>query len=550
VRGKTSRQWRWVLIYAVTLAFITLIPYSVGWLRAGEDWTFNGFTFGVDDGNAYLGKMRIGAEGDWRFHLFYTPEEHEPVFGLYLPHILMGHLVRFIANPIPSELVDKLTIAFQLWRIVASILLVLAIYRFVSVFFRSIGTRWFALLLITLGGGLGWILILIGQTDFLGTLPVEFYIPEGFSFLVLDGLPHIAMGRAALLIGLVSLFTALHKQDWRYALLSGLCWNIVGLMVTFYLAVLYVILAVWGLALWLCWRRFPLTYAWMGGFAAALTLPQFLYNTWLFSSNGAFAQWSRQNYLPSPHPLHYLIAYGVLAGFALIGGCWAWQRAARPQGEPFALLVGWTVVTPVLVYLPLNVQRRLSEAVLVPLVILAVAGTKLSAGRLWSKVSSLRRSYQRTRRFVLVALLPSTLLFWLGTVFILLTPDCALNACLYRPTEERAALDWLQQHAEENAVVLSSFRTGNFLPVDTDLRPVYGHGPETLHSGEKETWVEHFYQGILSDEERQRGLKNWHVRYVWFGPLEKSIGDQPLAWNKGMSLVYDRNGYMIFEVGE
>lgn len=542
--GKVSRrEWRGVLIFAAVVTLVTLIPYGVGWLRAGEAWLFNGFTFGLDDGNAYLGKMRIGAQGGWQFYLFYTPEAHQKAFGLYLPYIVIGHLVRLIAQPEGAQLVTALAVAFQVWRIVACFLLFLSYYRFAAFFLRSPQTRWLALILAALGGGLGWLLALAGQEELFGTLPVDFYIPEGFSFLALYGLPHIAMSRAAMLFGFLLLFAALRENKLRYALLAGICWTIVGLMVTFYLAVLYVLLAAWGAGLWLRLRRFPANYALKGGLAAAVTLPLFAYNSWLFTANEAFAQWSRQNDLPSPHPLHYVIGYGVLGLFAISGGRWAWRRSARPQGEAYALLAAWVVIAPLLVYLPLNVQRRLAEGVIVPLAILAAAGIKLG-----HSIPSLGRKFRRTRLIVLGMVLPSAGLFWLITLVGLLKPNCTGEVCPYRSQAEVDALNWLADYAEPNAVVMGSFRSGNFLPIQTDLRPFWGHGPETLYSEDKARWVRRFYTGELSPTERDHLLRDFRIQYVIFGALEREIASDPSVWNETMTVIYDHDNYSIYEV--
>lgn len=512
-----KREWRWVGGYALLLAFFTLVPYLVGWANSGDDWAFNGFTFGVDDGNAYLGKMRIGAVGDWRFYLFYTPEAHEGVWGLYLPFILIGHLVGK-----PSA--DALAVAFQVWRVLACIGLILAMYRFISVFLSGVAARRLALVLASLGGGMGWILALFG-----GALPVDFYIPEGFSFLALYGLPHIATARAALLVGLLLLMAATEKNDLRLAFAAGVCWNIVGLMVTFYLAVLYALLAAWGGVLWLRGRRFPLRFACLAAAAVGLTLPLFLYSAWIFGGNDVFAQWSAQNYLPSPPPIHYVWGYAVWAGLAWGGGRLAWRRAKNALGA--ALLVAWVGVVPVLVYLPLNVQRRLSEGVIVPLAILAVWGLRLFA---LPKI-----------RWVMVALLTSGAgIFWLATLLGLLNPGCSAAVCPYRPQAERAAMAWLQAyHGAESAVVLASFRTGNYLPIYTHLRPFVGHGPETLYSTEKTEQVRDFYADELPIADLTR---HFPIQYVWYGTLERELGMVPD--DPALVLIYDQDGYMIFEV--
>ena len=430
---------------------------------------------------------------------------------------------------------------------VASLLVILAIYRFIAEFVRGQSTRWLALLIGTLGGGLGWLLIVIGQTEFLESLPLEFIVPESFSFLVIYGLPHIAIARAALLMGLVCVIIALRTGDARLAVMASLLWNIVGLMVTFYLAVIYVILAAWGLALWLRRREFPMRYSLLGGVAAVLTLPLFLYNVWLFSSNEAFAQWSSQNLLGSPHPLHYVIAYVVLAVLALPGFRWAWNRAAAPGGEGYALLVGWVVIVPVLVYLPINVQRRLAEAVLMPLAVLAAVGLKLWAVRL-SKRISIGKSVRRLVRVVMLLVLPSTFIFWLTTLFGMLSPGCNLDVCLFRSEAELAAMDWLAANSADEAAVMGSFRTGNFLPIRTNLRPFLGHGPETLYSEDKDELVDEFYMGEVSMERRNQLLAGYGIDYVIFGPLERAIGDDASAWNAGMTRVYSQSGYDIYEV--
>ncbi|MBZ0307585.1 MAG: hypothetical protein K8I82_16075, partial [Anaerolineae bacterium] len=234
---------RGVWLFALLIAALTTLPYLVGWASAGQNWVFNGFPIGVEDGNAYLGKMRLGAQGEWEFFLFYSPEKTDGAFGLYLPYIMLGHGVGWLVDENSLELVTALAVAFQLFRFAASFLLILATDAFIAEFISAPRTRWLALILTTLGGGLGWILLLAGYQ------PIEFYVPEGFSFLLIFALPHLALARAALLVGFIFIFRALKNKRWQAVFMAGLLWNIVGLMVTFYLAVIYAILGAWGLAL-------------------------------------------------------------------------------------------------------------------------------------------------------------------------------------------------------------------------------------------------------------------------------------------------------------
>ncbi len=111
-----------------------------------------------------------------------------------------------------------MAITFHAARIVCGFVLILVSYRFAAVFLRASGSRMLALVLITLGGGLGWLLSLLGSGKWLGSLPVDFYVPEGYSFLILFGLPHLALSRALMLIGFLLLFRALRihpPRGWR-----------------------------------------------------------------------------------------------------------------------------------------------------------------------------------------------------------------------------------------------------------------------------------------------------------------------------------------------
>ncbi|NJL93797.1 MAG: hypothetical protein HC915_08700 [Anaerolineae bacterium] len=402
-------------------------------------------------------------------------------------------------------------------------LLVLATYIFIAWFVESPPTRGLALTLAILGGGLGWVVALAGQTEPWGNPPLEFYVPEGFSFLVVLGLPHIALGRAALLLGLVALFVALRCRDWRWALLAGLAWNLVGLMVSFYLAIIYMLLATWSLALWVRQRRLAVGLAGFGGLAAGLTLPLFAYNAWLFVDNAAFAQWSRQNQLPSPHLAHYLLAYGVWIMLGWVGLRWAWRRAQRSQQAAHALLVSWVVAMPLLVYLPVNVQRRLAEGVIVPLSILVAVGLRLGAHQAAVLGKGRHWRFRWARGLALVLLLPSSALLLLVSTLSLATP----NPPAFRPVAELEAMDWLNRQAAPGAVVLAAQTTGNYLPIRTNLRSFLGHGPETLYSDEKTALVARFYAGAFSPAERDAFYERYAIRYVMWAPLSVNWAPAP-----------------------
>ncbi len=573
----SAAEWRRVAVFAAAVMILTMLPYLVGILAAGDGWTFGGFVFGAEDGYSYLAKMRLGARGDWLFTLRYTHEPHEGA-PLFLPYLLLGKLTALFIDPRSPDLPAALVIAFHAARVICGMGLMLISYRFVAVFVRRPATRLLALTAIALGGGMGWVANVAGATD---ALPVDFYIPEGYSFLILWGLPHLALARMALLGGVLLLFRALEedhslsspessradrdqegakiglrflphlpprfarcapspcmergqrgasapsggevksraaRSPRYYALAAGLCWIVMGLCVPFYLAVIYAVLGAWGLTLWARTRRFPWALAWRAGTAALVTLPLLLVTAHAFLTNEVLGAWSSQNQLPSPAPIHYMLGYAVLAVPALVGARWAWPRR---DSAPHLLLVAWIVIAPVLVYLPVNVQRRLLEGVNVPLGVLAVIGLCV-----WFPD---RRQWRRVRAVWLAVLLSGPILLWLGALLAVLQPDRPL----FQRSAELRAMTALNQVAPRDAVVLSLKETGNVLPAWTDLRAYVGHGPETIDAEEKEALARRFFAGAL-DPAAQRGLLDT-VDYVFFGTQEQKLAgsrsslDLPLA---------------------
>ena len=553
-RGAISRaEWRRVALFAAAVMLVTTIPYVAGALAAGDGWTFGGFVFGADDGYSYLAKMRLGARGDWLFTLRYTHEPHDGA-PLFLPYLLLGKLAALFVSPASANLPAALIVAFHAARITCGFALILITYRFIAAFLRGPATRLLALVLIALGGGLGWLLALAGRGGWLGSLPVDFYVPEGYSFLILFGLPHLALARAALLGGLLLLLRASAPpspalppqgekgeslperspsprlrggRGWgmggttglRWALGAGLCWTVMGLCVPFFLAVIYAVLGAWGLVAWGRTRRFPWALFWPAAVAALVTLPLLVVSAAAFLSSDVLSTWSAQNRLPSPHPLHYVIGYAALAAPAAIGWRWAWRRSSLPH----LLLAAWVIAAPVLAYLPVNVQRRLLEGAIVPLGILATAGLRLAFPH--------KRAYRRARAALLALTLPTAALLWLGATFTVLSPDRPL----FQPSAELRAMDALNRLAPRDAVVLSLKETGNVLPAWTNLKAYVGHGPETVDAGQKEALARQFFAGTL-DAAAARDLLAV-VNYIFVGPLEMAeAGDALPAWADGLPL--------------
>lgn len=475
---------RWVGWFALGVIAFTSLPYLVALFA--EPYGFTGFLIGVEDGNSYIAKMLRGAAGDW---LFRSPYSTLPQRGalLYLPYLLLGKLLGLQAPHLAYVL------AFHAFRLLSIGALSFAVYAFLAHFLESPRMRRWGLAAAMLGGGLGWLPLLFERVELLGSIPLDFYSPETFGYLAVFGLPHLVLARALLLLGLLAVLNA--EPGWK---LAGL-WLALTLVHLLSAALGLVLLGVY--ALLLLARRSPQLGATLQASAWALAgaAAPLAYNAWAYFNDAYLRAWAAQNLILTPHPLHYLLAYGWLLPFAWRG----WRRVWRtPVFANFSVV--WLLALPVLLYLPLGLQRRFAEGAWVVLVALALR-----------YVEGLRLASQRRGLLLFALAVPSTALLWLGAVNTALHP--AMPA--FRPTDEAAWFETLR--LQQDAIVLAAYDTGNALPAWAPVRVVIGHGPETVGLGELEQEVFEFYSEGTPDAERQAIMQNHHAEYVAWGPAER-----------------------------
>ncbi|MDY6876031.1 MAG: hypothetical protein SWK90_07530 [Chloroflexota bacterium] len=544
---RNSHEYRFVLIFSVIALVIASIPYVVGAALATEQRLFGGFVYGVEDCYSYLAKMRQGAEGAWLFHIAYTPEPHSGTF--FFPfHLLLGKVAALLPG---GGLTARMVWVYHSARVIFGLGLLLTVYRFLAFFTVRVAVRRLAWLMVTFGGGLGWLLVALGQSNWLGSMPLDFILPEGFTFLVLYALPHIALARTLLLWGILFLLRAWERGPTPdvpspgratcntqhvsrftfHAAMAGACWLVMGLIVPFYVAVAWAVTGVAWVALGLRQRRVMWREALVATVAALISAPVVAYSAWVFTTDPVYVTWAAQNRILSPHPLHYLAAYGVLLTLAAFAVRDAWHDKG-----PTWLALAWVAVVPFLVYLPFNLQRRLVEGVQIPLSLLAALG-----------VSSFRLQGFRLRVVVSILVIGLSL-----TNVMLVAGNClALRgqpAPAYRDAGEVAALDWLNGRVESGDVVLATYETGNYLPARTWAHAFVGHGPESVRAAEKKALVARFFSATTDEAWRRQLLMQYGVDYVFWGPAERTLGGFDPGRAVYLRMVYEEEGYLIFEV--
>lgn len=559
-RGQVTRcEWRWALAWSAVALAITCVPYLLGAALSSPERVFGGFVIGVEDGYSYLAKMGEGARGAWLFRIVYTSEPHDGAL-FFLFHILLGKLAALVSGLGGWPLTETMVVVYHVARVVFGVLLLLTVYRFAATFTAYRAIRRLAFLIVTFSGGLGWLLLLLGQPNWLGHAPIDLLLPEGFTFLVLYGFPHIALGRTLLLLGFMVLWDSFSelprgkgRQEenalaswWFKSVASGLCWLAMGLIVPFYVAVAYAVAGAAWLAVTIRRRGIAWRETLQTALACLIASPVVIYSLIVFTVNPIMRQWSAQNLILSPHPLHYVMGYALVGGLAILGVVYVWCR----RDEMSLRLIAWAVVVPPLLYLPFNLQRRLIEGWQVPLAILAALGLVRFVLPAWRRTWLVRwliRFPRYSRRGLTRWAIAFTLLIMTPTYVLLLGSGsvavAARAAPIFRPGGEVRALDWLAQRATYEDVVLSSYELGNYVPARVGARVFIGLGTETARIEHKRALMKRFFDPTTSDDWRTQFLQEYGITYVLAGPKDT------FAPRGGRVLpVYDAEGFTIYQV--
>ncbi len=540
-----SSEWKWAAAFSAAVMLLTLLPYGAGFAASDTQWQFSGFVFGVEDGHSYIAKMQQGAEGAWLYRLAYSaePQRGALVFAYYL---VLGKL----ASGPEGHL--QLVILFHLARLASGFVLLLVSYRFLALFLPEARQRRAGLVLLGLGGGLGWALALVGRDQWLGSLPLDFYSPESFTFLALYGLPHVSAAGACLLGGLILYLTSLSvppaphghpepaQPGGRRTVLAGVLWLLLGLIQPLYLLVAYTVVGAHVALLALTRRGSAALRALQAGATVVIiSLPLALYTAVTFTADPILRQWTAQNLIPSPHPLHYLAAYGLLLAPAALG----LRRLYGQEPVKAMFLAGWVLLLPFLVYAPFNLNRRLAEGFYPALAAMAAAGLAGRERTPTREVQPGRPGRWSWAVLVIGLSLPTSFLLIAGGLLEVSQP----GEPLFVPQTAVEAYRWLEANAAPGAVVLSAYRTGNEAPAYAPITSYIGHGPETVFLSEKLPQVDWFYQGP-AEGERLEFLLAHHVRYVLYGPREAALGELVPEDARYLVRRFTNELYTVYEV--
>jgi hypothetical protein len=460
----------------------------------------------------------------------------------------LGHIARVFGTSLDT--------IWNLSRSISSVILFVTTFTFVATYLPERRERWTAYLIAILGSGLGWLLFIVNQPYWLGAFPVDFKMPEAHLFFSALTFPHGMLGTTLLMASFVFVKKALNSNNggWLFAILAGLSNLLLGIVYPFLIYLIGVTYGVYWLFRLYRGRRIVWSDTGLLATALIIPLPLYIYYYYTYQVNEIFRTWAEQAVTESPAIPHYIIAYGPLLLLALLP-LLIRQKKESNRGST-TLLWSWIIAASLLIYAPINPQRRFVQGVQVPLSILGAIGLYqvflpwLLRTRVFRRVVNRPRySIEGLERLTVVAVIA---ILALSNVYVL--ASMSITAAIQKPypffreKDEVAAVEWLRNQDGSRTAVLSAYETGNFIGARAGSPVLVGHWAETVSWEEKLDKTETFYKGETSDGWRIKLLDQYGIGFVWHGSMERLLGDFDPVSADYLFPVYSDGGVDIYGV--
>ena len=112
------------------------------------------------------------------------------------------------------------------------------------------------------------------------------------------------------------------------------------------------------------------------------------------------------------------------------------------------------------------------------------------------------------------------------------------------------AMKWMMDNHNEDAAILSTYKSGLYLPAYTGNRVYVGHWSETLKFNEKARLADWVLYGPGTGREKQEFLRAHGIKYIYFGNFERMRGPFSLEGAGYLKKIYDEGGVGIYELDD
>lgn len=537
---RNKRETFIVIAWCIAVMLITLIPYWYGSYQAPAGATYMGFIANNNDQSTYLAWIKQAADGKILLEDKFTTEFQAGLF--FHPLFLITGWFSGITG------IDALS-SYHTLRIISGFFLMNLLYYFGCLFLKKFSHRFFFLVLASLSSGFGWLFsspILPGNIQCLDLLA-----PEAITFLTILTKPLFSVSLILMLAIFMLMFKSYKSGKAVFTALAGLLGLILGLihpydMVSIYcISILYLILT-----------KSALKQAKYFILFLVISLPAIIYQYLIFNFDPVFKEWSQKQLTLTPHPLSFVITYGLIGLFAVIYIIYIIVN--KKNSKIYLFLISWIICALILVYLPFKFQRRLILGLHIPLCIFA-AKLILDFILPFIKKASMFKGVREPiiLAMIIVIVMPGNFVYIYRNMLDM--KNNILNYCL--PNEDLEALKWIDKNVPPAEIIIASPVISQYIPGLTGNKVYAGHYDQTIDNNNKIQKLKKFY----STDDPKLIISNWGERinlllsqdfrldenakyvHIYFGPYEQSAGDPGFDEILFLSKEYQNNNVTIYK---
>ncbi|HVA51778.1 MAG TPA: hypothetical protein VNH11_35885 [Pirellulales bacterium] len=515
------------LCFGLVLAAVGALPCAVGHAMSDSRRWFTHNLVLDGDFDFYLSFARQAAEGQWLFHNQFTPEPHANVF-FNLEFLLTGKLAAATGLSVDY--------AYMVVAALSTLLYVACLYWLCSHFFQSFVGRVLVVVMITLGGGFGWLETFpIPGIDRLYLADTHYLLHPFFSILLH---PHTLLTSGLTLLTLCLFLRAERTQRLPDYLWTGLACTTVGCVRPYDMLYLWCIVCLYTLILSLCRRAGGGRLAAYRASIVAVGLPLMLYYVWLFKMHPVFRWWGNQGVLQPTPAISLMLSMGFCAAFMAGNLHRLGNFRDKSEGEitlACAVACGFALFYSYPLFL---FSGQFISELVVPAAILGTFG--------WERpiVAAMSRSAWAVCGVGLFLLLNS-----LTSAALLTHTMIELKKGVpFIARGSHDAYEWLGQHSQPREIVMASYSHDMRLPHYAHNCCVTGYKYVTVDHPAKNKIVREFFQGGTSDDRRRQVVERLGVRYVLWGKEDRGQGGFDPSDRRWLGKVYSNEDITIFKV--
>lgn len=536
-KSVSKKEWQFIAFFSLLLVLITSIPLIYGWLKTPPGKIFTAMHFAsADDWFVYYSFINQGKDGLWLFKDLFSSVEHLAV--IRPEWLVVGLLARLFDFSAP--------VAFHLARILLIPVFIFVCYLIIAYFFTDKLKRKLALIFLGLSSGVGTLLIYrlaLYPSNYVNgnfSWPMDLWVPDINTFFTLFASPHFIA--ASILVFLIFLSTILFSDEgnYFYSLVAGLSGLLLFIIHPFQVLKVYAIIGVFFLILFIRNRRIIWNYVWHGFIFFILSLPSVLYYLWLINVDWLTVQRAAQNINPTTPIYVTIFSFGGLFFGAVLGIYYLLENNRFKQNK-YLFLAVWAVIQFILLYAPVNYQRRLALGIHLPLALLTAIFIFYfyEINKVWVK-----KNATAVVVFFILIFLPSNL-FVLATDIMVYSQE---REASYLDLDTYNAFIWLKENSEPSSIIFSTVRTGNVLPAYALRTSYVGHAVETPFFNQRKIEPDWFFSQGHEMELEHQFLSERNISYVFFGPRESELGNFHPESKNYLAPVYTSPKAKIFKV--